>query len=568
TYVVLAPEHPLVEKITQPEYEKDVKNYVEKVKFESELERTSLQKEKTGVFTGAYAINPVNNEKVPIWIADYVLVTYGTGAVMAVPGHDERDFEFAKKFNLPIRKVILQPGTKEEDPLEEAYTEPGIMINSGPFNGTPSEEGIQKVIAYLEENGWGRGTIQYRLRDWLVSRQRYWGAPIPIIHCPDCGEVPVPEDQLPVELPYDVDFKPTGESPLKYHEGFLNATCPQCGKPAKREADTMDTFVCSSWYFLRYPNPKLEDRPFDSDLVNKWLPVDMYVGGAEHATMHLLYARFVNMVLHDMGYLNFEEPFAALRHQGIIKGPDGQKMSKSLGNVINPEDYLEKYGSDAFRTYLMFGFDYAAGGPWDESGMAAVDRFLNRIWRLFEVNKWVFEDQEAGSGSMGEPEKSLLRVLHHTIKRATEDLERFHFNTAIARLMELVNELYRYTTDKPNEVLNKELLKDTLEKLNILIAPFAPHLGEELWAQTGHEFSVFNQSWPQYDEKYLIEEEVELAVQINGKIRAKIVVPATASEDEIKKIAMEHDRVKEFTDGKTIIKMIVVPKRLVNIVVK
>ncbi|GAB4174189.1 MAG: leucine--tRNA ligase [Calditrichia bacterium] len=567
TYVVLAPEHPLVEKITTPEQKKQVDAYIEKVQYESELERTSLAREKTGVFTGAYAINPVNNEKVPIWIADYVLVTYGTGAVMAVPGHDERDFEFAQKFQLPIRKVILKPGTDETEPLEEAYTDEGVMVNSGPFTGLNSKEGISKVIDHLEKNGWGRGTIQYRLRDWLVSRQRYWGAPIPIVYCDACGEVPVPEDQLPVELPYDVDFKPTGESPLKSHEGFRNTNCPKCGGPATREADTMDTFVCSSWYFLRYPNPDLKDKPFDADLVNQWLPVDMYVGGAEHATMHLLYARFITMVLKDMGYINFEEPFSSLRHQGIIKGPDGQKMSKSLGNVINPEDYLERYGSDAFRTYLMFGFDYEAGGPWDESGMAAVDRFLNRVWRIVESNVHLF-NEENKNNIQSDAEKSLLRVQHHTIKMATRDLERFHFNTAIARIMELVNELYRYTGDQPTEKINIDLLKTALTDLILLIAPFAPHLAEELWEKTGHKESVFKQSWPKHNEEFLKMDEVEVACQINGKIRARIVIPVDANEDEIKELVTGLPELASYLENKQIVKIIVVPKRLVNIVVK
>jgi len=354
TYMVLAPEHSLVQEITTPEQKDTVEKYIETAIRTTEIERTSTIREKTGVFTGAYAFNPVNRERIPVWIADYALVTYGTGAVMAVPGHDERDFEFATKFKLPIRKVIQEPGTDVDTPLESAYTEPGIMVNSGPFNGLPSEKGKEKIADWLEENKKGSRQINYKLRDWLISRQRYWGAPIPIVYCDACGEIPVPENDLPVELPYNVDFRPTGESPLQENAEFRNTTCPKCGKPAQREVDTMDTFVDSSWYFARYLSPKLNDQPFDKDLNDKWCPVDMYVGGPEHATMHLLYARFITMALCDQGLLSFREPFTALRHQGMIKGPDGFRMSKSRGNVVNPDAYLEKYGSDAFRCYLMF----------------------------------------------------------------------------------------------------------------------------------------------------------------------------------------------------------------------
>jgi len=567
TYMVLAPEHPLVEKITTPDRKKAVDEYVEQTLRETEIERLSVVKEKTGVFTGAYAINPVNGERVPIWIADYVLVTYGTGAVMAVPGHDERDFEFAKKFDLPIRKVILEPNTDPDAPLEAAYVEPGIMINSGEFNGLPSEEGIRKITDWLEKKGIGRRKVNYRLRDWLVSRQRYWGAPIPIVYCDKCGEVPVPESDLPVELPYDVDFRPTGESPLQYHEGFRNTTCPKCGGKAVREVDTMDTFVDSSWYFLRYFSPHLETKPFDETLVNTWCPVDKYVGGAEHATMHLLYARFINMVLHDQGYLKFEEPFASLRHQGIIKGPNGQKMSKSLGNVVNPEEYLEKFGSDVLRCYLMFGFDYEAGGPWDDSGIAAMDRYLNRVWRLFEMTDWVFREGN-DYRQFGEAERELNKVLHNSIKGATEDTERFHFNTAISRLMELTNALYKYISDRPREEQNARFLKEVLEKLNIMISAFAPHLGEEIWEKTGHPYSVFNQRWPEFDPAVLEEEMVNYVIQVNGKLRDKMQVPRTATQEEIQQAALKAGRIPKLIEGKSVVKIIVVPNKLVNIVVR
>jgi len=566
TYMVLAPEHPLVEEITTPVQKPVVKEYVEKAMLQSEIERTSTIREKTGVFTGAFAINPVNGERVPIWIADYVLMTYGTGAVMAVPGHDERDFEFATKYELPIRKVILEPGTNPDEPLNAAYTEPGVMINSGPFSGLPSQEGKEKIATWLEEKKLGERKINYKLRDWLISRQRYWGAPIPIVYCDECGEVPVPDDQLPVILPYDVDFKPTGESPLRSHEKFIHCQCPKCGKPAHREVDTMDTFVDSSWYFLRYLSPHLEDRPFDTELANAWCPVDMYVGGPEHATMHLLYARFITMVLHDMGHINFDEPFRALRHQGIIKGPDGMRMSKSRGNVVNPEEFLEKYGSDAFRCYLMFGFEFEKGGPWSDEGIASLDRFLNRIWRLFDKYGWVFEGDQSG-GEMGEDERELNRILHRSIKGVTEDTERFHFNTAISRIMELVNGLYRYTGKKANEELNAGFLKTVLENLNLLLAPFAPHLAEELWEMSGHRYSVFDQSWPQFDEGALKEEMINYGVLVNGKVRAQMQVPSDISREDIEQLALETGRIPELIRGKTIQKIVVVPNRIVNIVV-
>ncbi len=566
TYMVLAPEHPLVEKITTPTQKDGVENYVENSIRQSEIERTSTIREKTGVFTGAFTINPVNNERVPIWIADYVLMSYGTGAVMAVPAHDERDFEFATMFNLPIKKVILEPDTKEHEVLKEAYVEPGVMINSGPFNGLPSDEGIEKIADWLESKDIGKRKINYKLRDWLISRQRYWGTPIPIIYCDNCGEVPVPEDQLPVLLPYDVDFRPTGESPLKYHEDFKKAHCPNCNKPAQREVDTMDTFVDSSWYYLRYLSPNLSDRPFDKNLVNQWCPVDMYVGGAEHATMHLLYARFITMVLHDLGYFNFNEPFYALRHQGVIKGPDGLRMSKSRGNVVNPEEYIEKYGSDAFRCYLMFGFEFEKGGPWSDEGIASLDRFLSRVWRLFENYEWIFHSTSV-TDQLGKDEKELQKILHQSIKGATSDIERLHFNTAISRIMELVNGLYRYTADKSNEQINVPFLRNVIEMLNILLAPFAPHLAEELWTKIGHEFSVFYQEWPSFDPGALETEYVNYGILINGKVREQMEVPKELTTEEVEQKALQAGRIPELIKGKSIRKVIVVPERVVNIVV-
>jgi leucyl-tRNA synthetase len=566
TYMVLAPEHPLVEKITTPPQKEDVQDYVANSIRQSEIDRTSTIEEKTGIFTGAFAINPVNETRIPIWIADYVLMSYGTGAVMAVPGHDLRDFEFATRYELPIQKVILEPGSNPDAPLTEAYTEPGIMINSGPFSGLNSEQGIEKISDWLESKKIGQRKVNYKLRDWLISRQRYWGAPIPIIHCPKCGEVPVSEKELPVLLPYEVDFRPTGESPLKYHDEFKQTVCPKCGEPAQREVDTMDTFVDSSWYYLRYLSPRLKNKPFDQKLVDKWCPVDMYVGGAEHATMHLLYARFITMVLHDLGFIGFSEPFYALRHQGVIKGPDGLRMSKKRGNVVNPEEYLKKYGSDAFRCYLMFGFEFEKGGPWSDEGIASLDRFLNRIWRLFENFQWIFHEKTPAA-NLGADEKELNRILHYSIKGATEDTERFHFNTAISRIMELVNGMYRYSGEKSKEALNAGFLKEVIEKLNLLLAPFAPHLAEELWEKTGHSSSIFQQSWPVFDPKALEADLINYGILINGKVRAQMEIDRNLSSEDIEKAALQSGRIPELIKGKTIRKVIVVPDKVVNIVV-
>jgi leucyl-tRNA synthetase len=440
------------------------------------------------------------------------------------------------------------------------------MINSGSFSGLSSEEGSNKIADWLETKELGQRKINFKLRDWLISRQRYWGAPIPIIHCPSCGEVAVPEKDLPVQLPYDVDFRPGGESPLKDHEGFLNTTCPECGKAARREVDTMDTFVDSSWYFLRYLSPDLSDRAFDEELANNWCPVDMYVGGAEHATMHLLYARFVTMVLKDLKYIKFDEPFQALRHQGIIKGPDGYKMSKTRGNVVNPEQYLKKFGSDAFRCYLLFGFEFEKGGPWSDEGIASLDRFLNRIWRFIQKHQWVF-NEKVENQEIGSDEEDLNRILHNSIKGATEDTERLHFNTAISRIMELVNGLYRYTGDQSKTEINGLFLKQVIEKLIVLLSPFAPHLAEELWQKTGAKDSVFYQRWPEYDLKILDSETVNYGILINGKVRAQMSIAKNTPGEEIEKLALQYGRIPELVKGKTIRKIIVVPDKVVNLVV-
>lgn len=562
TYVVLAPESPIVDMITTAEQKNAVEEYKEMAKKQSEIERMSTSKEKTGVFTGAYAIHPLTGEKVPVWISDYVLATYGTGCVMAVPAHDERDFEFATKFNLPIKRVI-EPVDGSE--VELPYTEYGKLINSEEFTGSLSADARINIVKKAESNNKGELKINYRLRDWLVSRQRYWGCPIPMIHCDDCGVVPVPEKDLPVELPYNVQFTPDGESPLKKCDEFVNTVCPKCGKPAKREADTLDTFVCSSWYYLRYPDNKNTDEAFSKEWINKMLPVDKYVGGPEHAAMHLLYARFFTKALRDLGYLNFDEPFKSLIHQGIILGPDGNKMSKSKGNVISPDDYVNEYGSDVFRMYLMFGFGYSEGGPWNVDGIKSMSRFVSRIERFVERFLEIKKEGKSDS-NMSKEEKELNFVLHTAIKGVIDDTEKFQFNTAIARLMELVNALYKYDSDK--EVKNVEFLESVVKDLLRLLAPFAPHISEELWEVVGGDYSIFNQSLPEFNKEALVRDTVELGVQINGKVRGKVEVSSSASDEEIQSVALNDEKIKDFIGDKEVKKVIVIKGRLVNIVVK
>ena len=559
TYVVLAPENEIVDEITTPECRKQVEEYREQVKKVTEIDRLSTTREKTGVFTGSFAIHPLTGKRVPIWIADYVLAGYGTGCVMAVPAHDERDFEFATKYNLDIVRVIK--GAEGNDELP--YTEDGILVNSQEFDGVASEEARKSIVKKLEQENKGEFRITYRLRDWLVSRQRYWGTPIPIIYCDKCGVVLVPEDQLPVELPYNVEFKPDGESPLAKCEEFINTVCPSCGGPAKRDSDTLDTFVDSSWYFLRYPDNRNDKEPFNKDLINKLLPVDKYVGGAEHAAMHLLYSRFITKALRDMGYLDFDEPFLSLVHQGVILGADGQKMSKSRGNTVLPDEYIEKYGSDVFRMYLAFGFSYVEGGPWSDEGIKAIDRFIGRVERL--VEKFVSEENEQSFDNMGSDEKELNFVRHNTIKSVTHDTEKFQFNTAIARIMELVNALYKYDAlEKKNRKFMKETILDCIK----LLSPFAPHFAEEMWEQLGQNFSIFNEKWPEYDQKALVKDEVEIAVQFNGQIRYRINVPTDADNKTIEEIVLADERSKPYIDGKNVVKVIVVKGRLINIVVR
>ncbi len=545
TYCVLAPENPLVDEITTEEYKDQVNNYKLEASKMSEIDRTSTVKEKTGVPTGAYAINPINGKEVPIWISDYVLSTYGTGAVMAVPAHDERDFEFAAKFNLEIIPVI------ESETLP--YMGDGKYINSDILNDLNNrDEAKEKMISKLETLNKGKKSTSYKLRDWLVSRQRYWGAPIPIVYCDKCGTVPVPEEDLPVKLPYDVEFAPDGKSPLAKSEEFVNCTCPKCGGKAKRECDTLDTFVCSSWYYLRYPDAFNDKEPFNKKVVDKMLPVDVYIGGVEHACMHLLYARFFTKALRDMGYLSFDEPFKKLIHQGMILDPEGQKMSKSKGNTVSPDEYIEKYGSDVLRAYLMFGFNYVDGGPWSDDGIKAMDKFLSRVYRLVESYSGNDSNQRF---------EDVDYVLNSTIKSIREDIEKFQMNTCIARIMEYLNILTKKSAEK-------ELPKYYLEKLTLLLAPFTPHITEEMWKMLGHEPSIHNEKYPEVDESKLEVKTYEMVIQVNGKVRGKETVDKNLTKDEMEKVALENENAIKFTKDKQIVKVISVPGKLVNIVVK
>lgn len=573
TYVVLAPEHELVEKITTVEQKKQVEEYIEKCKLIKEIDRLAENREKTGVFTGSYAIHPITHEKVQIWIADYVLSTYGTGAVMAVPAHDERDFEFAKKYNLEMKQVIAPIFLdKGKDKLNEdkefngkkALVEHGQLVNSGKFDGLTTDEAKVKITEYLKEIKKGDFKTTYRLRDWLVSRQRYWGAPIPIIYCDKCGIVPVPEKDLPVKLPYDVEFKPDGESPLAKSEEFVNTVCPNCGGKAKRETDTLDTFVCSSWYQFRYPDNKNSDKIFDTEWIDKMLPVDKYVGGPEHAAMHLLYARFITKVLRDAGLTKVSEPFTSLVHQGLILGPDGNKMSKSKGNVISPDDYVNKYGSDVFRMYLMFGFSYVEGGPWSEEGVNSMAKFIARLERIIDnINDLKIANV---NNSYTKADKELLYVFNNAVKGINYDLEIMQFNTAIAKIMEVTNALYKYVGNVSDDEKNIVLLKEILKSFIQIIAPFMPHFAEEMWEKIGEKFSVFNTSYPECNEEYLKSDILEIPVQINGTVKYKINVVADADEKQIEEVAINDEKFKIYSNGKEIKKVIVIKSKIVNIV--
>jgi leucyl-tRNA synthetase len=669
TFMVLAPEHPLVEKLTSDEQRPMVEAYVAEAERQTDIQRESADKEKTGVFTGGYAINPVNDERIPIWIADYVLMTYGTGAIMAVPSHDERDFEFALKFGLPIIPVIdrpdgltksllaveavadgfaegldeagiafeqvdgayavtipiekvgtfvelaqkhLQPGAWAEvvgtqwlfvfpdgvmdwnsvetdasilahlkeldDSLSSIQTimellnqrefyrgalfhhEYGTMINSRQFSGTPGDEAVRKVIEWLEEKGVGKGAVNYRLRDWLISRQRYWGAPIPMVHCPKCGVVPVPDEELPVLLPDDVEWLPTGESPLKLHPTWKHTTCPQCGGPAERDTDTMDTFMCSSWYHLRYLSPDYDTWPFDPEEYDYWMPVDLYTGGIEHATMHLIYTRFFHKAGRDMGVMKGPEPMLMLRNQGIILGEDSEKMSKSRGNVVSPDELVGQYGADTVRAYLMFFARWDLGGPWNSHGIGGSARWLRRVWSLFtEAN---------GGGNPGQASQKVLRDLrrkvHQTVQQLTHDFEELEFNTTVSGLMELLNDMYKAREQGAVGTPEWEEAQDYYLRM---MAPITPHIAEELWGQLGKPYSIHTQPWPEFDADAAAEEQITLIVQVNGKLRDRIQVPADISEEKARELALASETVQNFLKGKEPRKVILVPGRLVNIVV-
>ena len=552
TFMVVAPEHPLVGEITSEDQSEEVNNYIAEVGAKTNIDRMET-KEKTGVFTGAYAVNPATNQNVPIWISEYVLMEYGTGAIMSVPAHDERDYEFAKKFGLEITQVI-EGGSIEG----QAHVSSGKLINSGEFDGMDSDEAKQKITTWLESKNIGQKQTNYRLRDWLISRQRYWGTPIPIIHCDNCGVVAVPEKDLPVVLPLDQKFGKDGRSPLLDNEDFLNVKCPDCGDDAKRETDTMDTFVDSSWYFLRYPNPQYLDGPFDPVAVKRWLPVDRYIGGAEHAVLHLMYARFFTKFLHSKGHLDFNEPFTKLINQGMIDGPDGKKMSKSKGNVINPDDYVDKYGADSVRMYLMFMGPYEDGGPWDPKRFEGTHRFVNKIWDMITSSY-----SEINVDSAVETE--LESKLHKLIKKVTEDVPNVRFNTAIASMMEFVN--YASSVKLKGEVSANQwnIVVNTFTKV---LAPFAPFLAEELWEKLGNHESVHAQAWPLYDENLLKDDVLTIIIQINGKLRDEFLVNSEDAfyQDELERMAKE--KLGDKLAGMEVIKTVVVPGKLVNFVVR
>jgi leucyl-tRNA synthetase, eubacterial and mitochondrial family len=578
SYVVLAPEHPLVlELVKGSKYEADVMAFIEKMNGLNEIARTSTDAEKEGMFIGAYCLNPLSGEKVPIWIANYVLLEYGTGAVMGVPAHDERDFEFAGKYNLPIKTVVVPLGSPPEakdQPLEAAFTGDGMMVHSDSFDGLNNDEGWDRIADEAERRGVGQRKVNFRLRDWLISRQRYWGAPIPMVYCDSCGTVPVPDEQLPVMLPADVVFK-AGENPLATSESFIETTCPQCGGKARRETDTMDTFACSSWYFLRYTDPRNTDKPFSQSAVDQWMNVDQYVGGVEHAILHLLYARFFTKALRDFGYLKVDEPFQNLLTQGMVC-MDGSKMSKSKGNIVSPEAIIGKYGADTARLFILFAAPPERDLEWSDQGVEGCYRFLNRIWRLVgQYEPLLKKTEKQAFTSIGETgkwdgldaeSKKMRRHTHLAIQRVTTDIgTRFNFNTAISTIMEWVNALYLY---KEQPTADAAVGREALEGILILLAPFAPHITEELWQEIGHIESIHKQPWPKVDEDALVQDEVTIILQVNGKVRDRIQVSKEIPAAELETKVLSLPKVSEWTQGKSIVKIITVPGKLVNVVVK
>ncbi|OIN96533.1 leucine--tRNA ligase [Candidatus Desantisbacteria bacterium CG1_02_38_46] len=554
TYVVLSPEHPLVNNIIHLSKSRGlIKKFVEKAKSKDMTIATILDMEKEGIWTGFYAVNPVNNEKIPIWVANYVLTEYGTGAIMAVPTHDQRDFEFAKKYGLPMR-IVIQKQTSDSklqnvEEMTQSYEGEGVLVNSGQFNGLENKQAIDKIGIWMEQQGIGERKVYYKLRDWCISRQRYWGTPIPIVYCEKCGIVAVPENDLPVKLPKKITITRKGQSPLAYVEEFVNCTCPKCRGRARRETDTMDTFVCSSWYFLRYTSINSEKVPFNLEDVNYWMPVEQYVGGVEHAILHLLYARFFNKFLKDIGMVNNEEPFTNLLVHGMVI-KDGAKMSKSKGNVVSPDEIIERYGADVLRLFMLFAAPPQPDLEWSDEGIEGANRFLNRVWRLV---KQVVESEKCG----GQENQRILRKLHHTIKKVTEDIERFHFNTAIASIMELINTVQQ----------SSPIRKEILETIVLLLSPFVPHICEEMWESMGNKPSIFNQSWPKYNPELIKEEETLIIIQVNGRVRDKMLVPSGISEEDVRKMVLNREKVRKWTGGKTIENIIFIPDKLINIVV-
>lgn len=576
SFAVLAPEHPLVAQITAPDRREEVEEYVRKSRRVSEIDRMSTERERDGCFTGAFAVNPVNGQEVPVYVADYVLLSYGTGAIMAVPAHDARDFDFARRYGLPA-PVVIAPEGWDGRPLQEAHTGEGVMVNSGQFSGMRNTEGAEAIADWMEQRGIGQRRVNYRLRDWLISRQRYWGAPIPIVHCPSCGEVPVPEEQLPVLLPDVENYEPPGDgrSPLAAIPEFVNTACPECGGPAQRETDTMGGFACSSWYFLRFADPHNDRAPFDREKVEYWLPVDLYVGGAEHAVMHLLYARFWTKVMYDAGLVPFVEPFTRLKNQGMLLAPDPKnpgvlvKMSKSKFNVVTPDEMAEKYGADALRVYELFVAPFEDTVPWSEDGINGCWRFLNRVYRVVAERPGSFVPgwkATVRQETVSEEARALARKTHQTIVKVTKDIEDFAFNTAVAALMELTNQIYDFVNAKDGLRYPCPVWSEAVETLILLLAPMAPHLSDELWQMIGREGYTYHAPWPEADPEVAKADVLTIVVQVNGKVRDKISVDADAGERELERLALESPKVQAALQGRPVRKVIVVPGRLVNVV--
>ena len=559
TFVVLAPEHPLVPGLTTEDNRQTVDDYINKARQTSEIDRLAADKEKTGVFVGTYAINRVNGERVPVYIGDYVLTTYGTGAVMGVPAHDSRDFIFAQKYKLPIRTVIAPIEWKGEE-LTEAFLGNGFMTNSGAYDGMTNEECKTAIAIDLEKRSWGRRTVSFRIRDWLISRQRYWGTPIPMVYCDTCGVVPVPESDLPVLLPQDADFTPTGESPLSANEDFVKTVCPKCNASARRETDTMDTFMDSSWYMMRYLDPHNAVDPSNPQLLKQWMTVDQYTGGAEHAVMHLLYSRFFTKSMHDIGLVEYDEPFLRLFNQGVILGADHDKMSKSKGNVVNPDDFVGLLGADAVRCFLMFIGPWDQGGPWSDVGINGTARWLNRVWDIVARDASSLDSSKTNEKTI----RGTKRLLHQTVRKCYNDLDKFKFNTAIASLMELTNHLNRVWSDSS---IDAETWRECTMKLMLMLAPMAPHMTEELWGMNGHSYSIHQQEFPSWDDDLAAEDVITLVLQVNGKVRDKIEVDAGIEESEAQALALASPKIQSFVEGKSVVKSVYVPSRLVNIVV-